>query len=946
MATIRLFKLNFKRGEGTQKQMIIEAKKYNNMLVIQHHSRKNGRCNAIIKEDKLIPLLQTNKYLYECLFKYPVKAFFDLDLILKEGYNIILEEFIKRVKEIILSIFDKEDEFAISGSITDIKLSLHITLNKYVIRNEDDRDAMKIICKYFNNVMNEKYNYDECFDTRVYTKNRLMKLINQSKIDGRVQEIIENQDYKKHIISSFFNENCLSIPTDKNYEVYLNIEICKSNKNFDLSLLPKVSITTPKNIDYLSLTPKQVLDLLPISKKYDHNYTHLVARFCFNNDLSFEEYISWYIKKNNTEEAKQKWIKKWSELNKFPSVSIEKMKKILNHFYPDIKKNIYEKSFIKSFVKEKEFITKIDRLDQNHFEIDKKFIICGIGMGGGKSTQTLQYIKNCTEVLFITPNISLANNIYKRVVDEFKYDDFIYYQKISTKLKKEGKLNEIDKLIICLNSIHYLNRDYKTIVIDEIETLLFNFAGNFLNEREYGLKKKVWNIFLNLIANAEKVILLDAFITTKTINFVKRFYPFGEGEKNMVYYERKNEPVVREVFEYNQYELMFKKIIEDLKLGKKLFIFYPRKKNSPNGNELSMESVANCIANQTGKSGTYYHADVDDVIKQEIANSNETWINKDFIITNNIITCGVNFEKDHFHKKYIFMEDFNKSRDIAQISARARIILEKQINICFLQKRSSKVVLQNDCYEMNCPIYKELYENNYNELMCPSKIAVKKFFKQAHYEYNIDKEKLDEEICCEMQILLKEHQIFCKYENIDEITKGRARDIEERAILNQQTSIDKQELLKYYFNNKFIEDELILSKGYSIEQIEMSKAEIFECFINIIDKVKFVKNNPNYIFNKLNKHYDTEKLIPTIEMIQKKKLTKELLDEIFVLFKFKNLSKASTSIKIIKNIYNEYYGYNLINSYYNKDGGDHSTSYHINKLFEDVEEFIIDNIKY
>ena len=72
---------------------------------------------------------------------------------------------------------------AVSGSVTDEKTSYHIILNSYLIKNEKDRDYIKNIVKYLNET------YDDSFDWKVYNKNRNMKAVNQSKGDGRIQQI-------------------------------------------------------------------------------------------------------------------------------------------------------------------------------------------------------------------------------------------------------------------------------------------------------------------------------------------------------------------------------------------------------------------------------------------------------------------------------------------------------------------------------------------------------------------------------------------------------------------------------------------------------------------------------------------------------------------------------------------------------------------------------------
>ena len=73
--------------------------------------------------------------------------------------------------------------------------------------------------------------------------------------------------------------------------------------------------------------------------------------------------------------------------------------------------------------------------------------------------------------------------------------------------------------MICLNSLMYCSeRQYKVVVIDEVETFLNKWFNNeTITDNISGL----WETFINIIKNAEKVIFLDAFTSNNTINFIK-----------------------------------------------------------------------------------------------------------------------------------------------------------------------------------------------------------------------------------------------------------------------------------------------------------------------------------------------------------------------------------------------------------------------------------------
>jgi hypothetical protein len=241
---------------------------------------------------------------------------------------------------------------AVSGSITIEKESYHIVLNNYIIKNIEDRDYIKNIVQYLNNT------YDDSFDWKVYTNNRNMKAINQSKADGRVQNIIINDDPTKHLITCFFNNIFHELPKFddiNNEDLSLAIKIEKSKKIFDLASLPKLKILEIPE-DYINrineLTPLEILSLLPISTLFDHNYTHLVARFCYYNNITFNDFLSWYQKKNNSIESINKWDKHWKKLDKFPNVSICRIIKLLTKYYPKIKLANYKISASKNDIDE------------------------------------------------------------------------------------------------------------------------------------------------------------------------------------------------------------------------------------------------------------------------------------------------------------------------------------------------------------------------------------------------------------------------------------------------------------------------------------------------------------------------------------------------------------------------------------------------------------------
>ena len=95
------------------------------------------------------------------------------------------------------------------------------------------------------------------------------------------------------------------------------------------------------NFDINNFTPLEALNILPISKDFDHTYTHLIARYCFYNGLTFEVFYSWYKNKQDNNDALIKWRNHWTNLARYPEVSNDKIMTIILKYYPSIKRDFF-----------------------------------------------------------------------------------------------------------------------------------------------------------------------------------------------------------------------------------------------------------------------------------------------------------------------------------------------------------------------------------------------------------------------------------------------------------------------------------------------------------------------------------------------------------------------------------------------------------------------------
>lgn len=890
-----IFYKNKSQEGGALKQALEDNKENKNIIHI--HNKHQGRAWGLVDNEKLLKLIEKNIGLYEVVAYYPFKVYLDID-----GDKLTnLEE----IKQIINKYF-KDPDMAISGYETEDKKSYHIILNNYIINNDEEREKLKHIIKFF-------YGLNSCFDWKVYTKNRNMKAINQSKINKPEQKIIYNNDYKKHLITAYFNKNPYNINSILCEEV--EKEEVKKYNYIDYAKYKNIlEMKTPEDIDINN--PRDLLNITPLCVDYDHAYTWRVARFCYFNGLKLEDFLKWYSKKSTEEKNINKWRSHWNLIENHPEISKSQYLKFLSNFYPELIKKadpFYELFNIKE--EEQKKIININRLEKDHIQNGGDCQILNLGMGEGKTTQTINYLKtlnNDQNFIWITPNISLAENTYTRIKEAGLFCNI--YNKATNKKEKEDLIKTSKNIIICLNSLFYTDKKYKVVVIDEIETFLKLFHNNAtLKELNEVFKK-----FIEILKAADKVLLLDAFISRITLYFLE--------EVGIKYEIIKKETIntKRQAVIKKNFKSWLSDIIKDLKENKKLLIFYPFKHSRTKQNLPSMKGLKDFITQETEKKGIYHNADAGDKINKKLKDVNKEWIKYDFIISNNKINVGLNFDLSHFDTVYISIAGFNSARDLIQFTYRARTLKTNTLKYCFIDhfNNTQGAPVQSTEYYNN--IFKSLNNNIIKETEADLKGSFKFFLNMAGYEI------LNETIYEELEPLEIIEEDFYNYDNIEDYHIIAIKDIEKEIYKQKASTLDKLTVKKYYFNKQFKEgtDPEVLRNLWNNNKF------------NLIINIKNILINDNIIY-KLKNKYKWSLFYP--DNIDKKfNFTAEELKEIFNNYKFKSLTENSKHHLILKSLLNTVYGCQVVKT--KKDKSKHTKIY-IDEDFKNYYEQITKNLK-
>jgi hypothetical protein len=756
---------------------------------------------GLVNEDKILDLINKNRYFCEVLATYPKKVYFDIDGKDKDGLTLEI------IKNIINKYFNNP-KMAISGYETDKKKSYHIILPEIILENNDDLMLLKTIVK----LMKEENEY---FDDRVYTKNRAMKSIKQSKPHGIVQDVMENDNLKDHFICSFLTGTEQKI----NYELTEDVKI-PINKNLHLKKdIPLLKLKLDKEFNIEDL--KDSLKLLNMTPHLDHAHTWKVALFCASNGITFDQFWEWASKKENNDIRRAKWAKYYDYIitnNKY-ALCKKSFIKYLSHFYPELvnkqdKMDISTKIFLDSFLFHQDMI---DRIKMEHYNTKEKAVIYNLAMGGGKTTATIQYLKESkSSFVWVAPRVALVENTSSRLIEEGEIKDLVKYNDKTN--SKSNLINSNNKLIIQAESLHYINKEnkYDTLVIDEIETVLNTWDSNTHGKNI----AKNFDTFKHLFLSAKKIILLDAFITKKTLNFLDNLHI------NYKIYGSLYKPQEKLLIENQNMSSMISKIVNDLKANKKIFIFYCY----ANGNDkkYNIEELKKKIQSELDDEKeifTMYGKQTDKLKKEYTQQVNQKWNELDAIITTSSVTVGINYDDNKYDKVYLFIDPLvNLARDILQTSMRIRKPKENNIDLYFFNKQ------KRDVYEY--PIYyltnnDDIYKKLIDDLSVEKEATfIDSFFKLCNItNYNCNnikrgintkREKINNEYF-EEQITKK----IISYNNIPKIDDFDKENIEKKIYNYEADVLDKYIIDKYYFDIKFKnfnEDDKAFIFNYSFEK--------------------------------------------------------------------------------------------------------------------------------
>lgn len=601
-----------------------------------------------------------------------------------------------------------------------------IGLLKYIFKYSIDENNNKIYQKFMWFHIDKQNNSKTklIFDPIPYSSNQNIRLIYQSKLKyGNNYTLQPNKNINVYdtLIVEYHPEDKIEIDTSLIYDysntIINNVDeeiinddvndneekpkkkIGKKNINKkiiydddDFNKIGKRLKDTITNDEYFKLSKiLQYLYLIPYQEDYEYWY---IIGCCIKSANLDKKYFIEFSKLNSdyTNETECDNFKYFKNKSYAYSMFILKKYATLSNpdfllskecsFYKYNNINIAESEFFHVYNENTQYICQDD---PEYLFSNDKFTILSTYMGKGKTMcigKIINKFKNIYKrVIVITSRMSFSYFIHKEISDKIvihHYKDLQKPDKIKELIDNDKEFNDLnihDNIVIQIESLTKINHNYDLIILDESESVFKQFSSSTMIEK-YGL---TFNIFHKLIINSKKVILADAFIKSRTIDYIRAF---EKSSSTMII--NKSPPVIRKAFQISP-DKIIDNLTLDLKNGKKIYCFF--------GSQALLEKFEFHIKHYKDLNIKYefYHKNTNN--NDTLKDVNTYWKNMDLIATTSKLTVGVSYtNENHFDKIYcIFSNHSCCVRDVMQSLMRVRHIKDNELYFSIPNEKQLKM---------------------------------------------------------------------------------------------------------------------------------------------------------------------------------------------------------------------------------------------------------------
>eukprot|EP00873_Tetraselmis_striata_P001698 jgi/Tetstr1/421962/TSEL_012861.t1 len=693
-----------------------------------------SRLYAPMSSEDFARISAKNRHLYEVILgDLPRELYFDFEV-----YDRGLEEAADVLNEIRNTIAKHfgDIRLAISGSVATVtrdgeekmKHSYHVTCPDIVYANwQEQQENLHDFIEFYKK---------DGFDPAVYGRtSQLMKMVGLSKRgDPRVQVIVQDDVRENHFITAFLKEG--AGPAKPRDVPQAEPSVAGPSRrrgrgeatSVDLAAITPVPFVAeiPPNWDIRRSPISETLKLLyhdEGANRLDRTTRYVILKWIQTRSGTFEDFLG-FMRGGRplTCDKIEKYRKEWDADTKgvkdntimailrvlHPAVEFGNKQLREHRQYHDVKPTNYV-SAARQFTVPEAYDGEMGRPGRSYVSgqdlTECKVDIWALPLGSGKTSGMLDIIKSnpTKRVLIVTCRKTLVSDIFGRALAEglsaVQYLD----------VKDKATMGSHNFLLVQGESLHYLAdaKPYDIIFCDEWESFMNTWLSRETHDKNL---RKNWDTFMTLWECSKKIVLMDAFVTRKSTEFMEIM-----GDDYRILGSRHSAPT--RTLQYIQFptvdganlltserlDVVVDLVINDLCAGKNIFMFYPYKEG-PNS-MMSIWDLRTRILVAAGivdhfEASTIYFGDQDDEIKNGLKRTERAFAGKRLIISNSCITVGVSYTGGEFDKMYIVRPNFVGVRDIIQFSYRTRSLRENTVVVADIPTKSHELVFSGDSSRM------------------------------------------------------------------------------------------------------------------------------------------------------------------------------------------------------------------------------------------------------
>ncbi len=835
-----------------------------------------------------------NNHLFEILHtNQPRKMYFDIDKRYEsEEDNMIVFKLInKLVKRTIDIDMTKEDVAVCYGEGIKNnykKVSWHIVVNGYFFKDLPEQQKFMNYLQYVI-TLEEEYEplRNGVMDFNVYKQSQAFKLPYQSKAFGNIIQEPYNEDHtlQDFLLTNYDNEDYYDV--SKFEEVNIKKKKVKGANGKMISLDFNEATIIQSYVNHIGKDYKmgnvrgQKKDGLSYylnsivnnrgscrcgqscGKVVKRVVGYCVSNITKNSEEGFELYSNWinYTNEMSKEKEREEFMKNsttkgygWKMLYNLASIYNKNMSKndsIYDTLFNDTPSYDCETKTINSrYIECEEFSMKQIVNDYDIINIKSP-------MGTGKSYSLKQIFKRYKSIVYFSCKRAFATSMEA----DFKEFGFTNYIDIQNK----SDIIDCDKIICSVESIHYCRDKYDLVIIDESESICDNMTGQMFKKNKP--IEGATSIY-NMIKDSRKVMIMDAYLSTRSFDMIKDIYKEDIVDKRCYYLKNDFKYEQRNLIEVDSKGRFVDMIVDKVKNGKRVAVVCGSKKL----NEEIVKELLKIISKDELK-----RYDNRNKLNLDI-NVNEEWATCKALLYTPTITAGISYDNKANLFDNLFIYCVNKGschfRDTIQAHKRVRDFTSKDV-----------VIMINDKFRGHnldiMPLTKEgviEIEDKYKAQLFGSETKTLKTMDKLDWIYNINIHNLLEfnissvllkgfamkYLTCENIIKTESHTDLetleiedeeWKWDDIEDIRNSEKEDIEERLndksgsaeIVNDE---EYKQFIKFNLKHSHIKPECMgagieyFNEFYYLAQ-QRSKASEVRNFKRMLFEIK-------YDFNKFN----------------------------------------------------------------------------------------------